>query len=176
MQQVCRGDQRAFAELYARYSRKLLYFMYRMLNRDKEKAEDLLQDVFMKIIERPEQFDPAKKFSTWVYTVAGNLCRNELRNQATRSRILEGSGMKDDHIQPASFHAHIDHKQFKAELQNVYEELNERERAIFVLRFQHDLPIKDIAEIIGCPEGTVKSGTYYLLKKITQKFPHYRPE
>jgi RNA polymerase sigma-70 factor (ECF subfamily) len=176
MQLVCKGDKKAFEELYARYGKKLLRFLYRLLNRDKDKAEDFLQDIFMKIIERPEQFDPARKFSTWIYTVATNLCKNEMRNLATRSRLIEESGIKEDYLQQASYHSAIDHKQFKTELQTIYETLNERDRIVFVLRFQHEVPIKDIAEILGCPEGTVKSSTYYLLKKIAQKIPHHKPE
>jgi RNA polymerase sigma-70 factor (ECF subfamily) len=176
MQDISKGDTRAFEELYARYGKKLLSFLYKLLNRDKAKAEDFLQDIFMKIIERPDQFDSSRKFSTWVYTIATNLCRNEFRNTSTRAKLLDDSGMKDDYLEYVSHHSSIDNKKFKQELQLVYEELNEKDRTIFVLRFQHELPIKDIAEILGCPEGTVKSGTYYLLKKIAQKLPHYKPE
>jgi RNA polymerase sigma-70 factor (ECF subfamily) len=176
MQDIGKGDKKAFEELYARYSKRLLSFLYKMLNKDRDKAEDFLQDIFMKIIERPEQFDTTRKFSTWIYTIATNLCRNEFRNTINRSKLLDESGMKDDYLEDAPHPANLDHKRFKAELQGVYEELNEKDRSIFVLRFQHELPIKDIAEILGCPEGTVKSGTYYLLKKIAQRLPHFKPE
>jgi RNA polymerase sigma-70 factor (ECF subfamily) len=175
MKLVCQGDRNAFQQVYTRYGKKLLSFMYRMLNRDREKAEDFLQDIFMKIIERPEQFDSTKKFSTWVYTVATNLCRNEIRNNATRARLVEESGEDFSYVYHTE-HPHIDHKQLKIELQQIYAELNERERAVFVLRFQHELPVKEIAAILSCPEGTVKSATYYLLKKIAQRIPHFKPE
>ena len=94
----------------------------------------------------------------------------------TRSRLIEESGMKDNYLVNASYHSNIDYKQFKAELQTIYETLSEKDRIIFVLRFQHEVPVKEIAEILNCPEGTVKSSTYYLLKKIAQKVPHYKPE
>lgn len=175
MQNICKGDKKSFEELYARYSKKLLWFLYKLLNRDKAKAEDFLQDVFMKIIERPEQFDSTKKFSTWVYTVATNLCRNEIRNTITRQRLMDESSIKKEQIQHESYHATIDHKLFKTELQTIYETLNEKDRIIFVLRFQHQIPITEIAEILACPEGTVKSSTYYLLKKIAKKIPHHKP-
>jgi RNA polymerase sigma-70 factor (ECF subfamily) len=150
--------------------------MYRLLNHDKEKAQDFLQDMFMKIIEKPDLFDTSKKFSTWIYTVATNLCRNDIRNTMTRARLLDESGMGQDDFFHEAHHSHIDHGQFRRELQDIYNELNERDRAIFVLRFQHELPVKEIAAILGCPEGTVKSGTYYLLKKIAQQLPHFKPE
>ena len=89
---------------------------------------------------------------------------------------MEESGMKHENLHHVPYHANLDHKQLRVELQHIYKGLNERDRSIFVLRFQHELPIKDIAEILGCPEGTVKSGIYYLLKKIAYKIPHFKPE
>jgi RNA polymerase sigma-70 factor (ECF subfamily) len=175
MQFVCKGEKKAFEELYARYSKKLWRYLLKLLNRDRDKADDFLQDIFMKVIESPEKFDHTKKFSTWIYTIATNLCRNELRNNMTRSRLIEESGMKEDYLVQVPYYSDLDHKQFRTELQTVYETLNEKDRIIFVLRFHHEMPVKEIAEILNCPEGTVKSSTYYLLKKIAQKVPHHNP-
>lgn len=60
------GEQTAFDELYQRYATPLLNFFYRMLNHDRERAEDLLHDLFLVVIEQPERFDSTRRFSTWL--------------------------------------------------------------------------------------------------------------
>ena len=72
------GEERAFKELYGRYSKKMLFFFYQRLNNDNERAQDLLQDLFLKIIEKPESFDKSRKFSVWIYVVASNMCKHSL--------------------------------------------------------------------------------------------------
>ncbi len=97
---VHHGDVYAFNELYNRYSKRLLYYFYRMLGSSQEKSRDFLQDIFIKIIERPELFDTTRKFSTWIFSVAHNMCKNEYRRMAVRSntvydvrcRTIPGSG------------------------------------------------------------------------------------
>ena len=85
MSLLTKGGQSAFDELYNRYSKPLLNFFFRMLNSDREKAEDLLHDLFLKIIEKPESFDGTKKFNTWFYTLASNMIKNEYRSRQIRS-------------------------------------------------------------------------------------------
>src|SRR3569623_1254520 len=78
------GEERAFQELVERYQTRLLNFIYRTIG-DREKAEDLVQEVFIRVYRHLHRFARSKKFSTWVYTIASNLAKNELRN---RSRNL----------------------------------------------------------------------------------------
>ena len=73
------GEERAFQELVERYQTRLLNFIYRTIG-DREKAEDLVQEVFIRVYRHIHRFDRTKKFSTWVYTIASNLAKNELRN------------------------------------------------------------------------------------------------
>ena len=75
------GDERAFSELVERYQTRLLNFVYRTIG-DREKAEDLVQEVFIRVYRHLHRFDRSKKFSTWVYTIASNLAKNELRNRS----------------------------------------------------------------------------------------------
>src|SRR5438270_11355736 len=78
------GNTRAFDELYERYSRKLLNYFRKMLNNNTEKAQDFLQDLFIKILEKGSYYDSTKNFSTWLYALACNMCKNEYRNHAIR--------------------------------------------------------------------------------------------
>src|SRR5437763_17037962 len=75
------GEERAFQELVERYQTRLLNFIYRTIG-DREKAEDLVQEVFIRVYRHLHRFDRSKKFSTWAYTIASNLAKNEPRNRS----------------------------------------------------------------------------------------------
>src|SRR5215213_7867535 len=81
------GEERAFQELVERYQTRLLNFIYRTIG-DREKAEDLVQEVFIRVYRHLHRFDPQKKFSTWIYTIASNLAKNELRNRSRNPLVL----------------------------------------------------------------------------------------
>src|ERR1041384_1884999 len=78
---VTKGEESAFDELYARYGKRLLMYFTRMMNNRKESAEDALQDLFMKIAERPELFDRSRSFKTWIFSAASNVCKNYYRHK-----------------------------------------------------------------------------------------------
>lgn len=158
---VQQKDNHAFEQLYDRYARKLTGFCNRMVQ-SKEVSEDIVHEVFIKIIEQPQSFKIQAKFSTWIYTIAHNLCLNTIRNQQNRSRLMD-----QNYSQEVTFTSHtsIDATNLKGAINTAYKQLNEKEKAVFVLRFEHELSIKEIAEIITIPEGSVKSCLFYLLKK-----------
>src|SRR3954462_16019352 len=81
------GEERAFSELVTRYQTRLLHFVYRTIG-DREKAEDLVQEVFIRVYRHLHRFDRSKKFLTWVYTIASNLAKNELRNRSRNPLVL----------------------------------------------------------------------------------------
>ncbi len=170
------GNKQAFNELYSRYHKKLLFFMYKLLNYDEEKARDFLHDIFVQIIEKPQQFDTKKRFSTWVYTLAKNLCLNEIRNSTNRARLKEDAVQQTETVYQPNYATKIDGVLFQQEMEQVYSTLSEKEQLLITLRFQQELSIKEIAQIMQCPEGTVKSGIYYLLKKIAHTIPHFNPK
>ena len=84
MQQIVSDDQVAFSELYLRYKDRMYYYFYRMLNNSADQANDFLQELFMKLIEKPESYKPAYPFATWLYSVANNMCKNEYRKRGIR--------------------------------------------------------------------------------------------
>jgi len=81
MELVVRGDERAFAALYDRYHGRLLNYFHRMLWHDRERARDMLQDLFTKLANRPASYDPARPFQTWLFSVANNMCKNAYRHE-----------------------------------------------------------------------------------------------
>jgi len=177
---VVNGDERAFNELYTRYEKKMYRFLYRMLNRDAERANDLLQDLFIKIIEKGDRFDTDRKFSTWLYAVAGNLCKNEYRRveRLTNNQeklimdVRPGAGDDMDFYLPNA----IDRSLFTTRLTEALDELEAIHRECFILRYQEELSIKEISVAMDCPEGTVKSRLYYALRKLSDKLQIFQPE
>src|SRR6187431_1912038 len=81
------GEERAFQELVERYQTRLLNFIYRTIG-DRDRAEDLVQEVFIRVYRHLHRFDRSKKFSTWAYTIASNLAKNELRNRSRNPLVL----------------------------------------------------------------------------------------
>ena len=159
------GEVRAFDELVERYQRRLLNFVFRTIG-DRERAEDLVQEVFIRVHRHLHRFDQTKKFSTWIYTIASNLAKNELRNRSRNPLVLFQTIKKNwesDH-RPLQFedpHYRPDDLFRKRHLRELVEwavaQLPEHHRIVFVLRELEGKTYEEIAEITDCNLGTVKS-------------------
>jgi RNA polymerase sigma-70 factor (ECF subfamily) len=161
-----RGDERAFEVLVERYQGRLLNFIYRTVG-DRERAEDLVQEVFVRVYRHLGRFDRSKKFSTWIYTIASNLAKNELRNRSRNPLVFFQSlakGLAGDDERPIEFEdsrLRPDDLYHKRHLREVVEEsvarLPAHHRQVFVLRELEGKSYEEIAEITHCNLGTVKS-------------------
>ncbi len=159
------GRERAFDELVSRYQVRLLNFVYRTVG-DRERAEDLVQEVFIRIYRHLHRFDQTKKFSTWAYTIASNLAKNELRNRSRNPLVLFQTIKRNweaDH-RPLQFEdssSRPDDLFYKRHLRELVEQsvsqLPEHHRVVFVLRELEGKTYEEIADITGCNLGTVKS-------------------
>jgi len=159
------GRAEAFQELVQRYQKRLLNFVYRTIG-DRERAEDLVQEVFIRVHRHLHRFDQTKKFSTWIYTIASNLAKNELRNRSRNPLVLFQALKKSweaDH-RPLQFedpHHRPDDLYRKRHLRELVEwaitQLPEHHREVFVLRELEGKSYEDIAQITDCNLGTVKS-------------------
>jgi RNA polymerase sigma-70 factor (ECF subfamily) len=159
------GEERAFTELVERYQTRLLNFIYRTIG-DRDRAEDLVQEVFIRVHRHLHRFDRSKKFSTWVYTIASNLAKNELRNRSRNPLVLFQTmrGGNDDEERPLQFEdttARPDDLYQRRHLRELVEDtvakLPEHHRQVFVLRELEGKSYEEIAEITSCNLGTVKS-------------------
>ncbi len=159
------GNPRGFDLLVTRYQKRLLNFVYRTIG-DRERAEDLVQEVFIRVHRHLHRFDQTKKFSTWIYTIASNLAKNELRNRSRSPLVLFQTIRKNweaDH-RPLQFedkHHRPDDLYRKRHLHELVQEsvaqLPEHHRVVFVLRELEGKTYEEIAEIAKCNLGTVKS-------------------
>ena len=175
MSLLIKHEQLAFDELYNRYSKAMLNFFFRMLNYDRAKAEDLLHDLFLKIIEKPQSFDKSMKFSTWFYTLAGNMIKNEYRKQQIRMKFNRES--ITENVDSVEYNNEsIDKSIFTQRLLKELNKVDIDTRTMFDLRFNEEMSIKEIACIFGCPEGTVKSRLFYLTKSLSIKLAAFKPE
>lgn len=173
MLHIANGNSEAFAEMYNRYSNKLLRYFYRLLNNNQSKAEDFTQDLFIKLMQTAHSFNTEKKLSTWLYIMANNMCRNEWRNQSNRNSIL--NKIEFESIEHQNFNQKIDQKLILQQLEIEIQQLPELDQTIIAMRYQQELNIAEIAAIIDIPEGTVKSKLFYLMKKLSIKLKVYSP-
>jgi len=172
------GEALAFDELYLRYSKRLLGYFIRMLNFDKEKAQDSLHDVFLKVIEKPELFDRTKSFKTWIYAIAYNTCKNHYKHAGVVKQAHDELKSTEDVLDEKFFIttvARMDALEFKKALNDVLSVMSEDKRTTFILRYQEDNSIAEIADIMECSEGTVKSRIHYTIKTLSEKLKIYNP-
>jgi RNA polymerase sigma-70 factor (ECF subfamily) len=159
------GASRAFDVLVERYQARLLNFVYRTVG-DRERAEDLVQEVFVRVYRHLARFDRSKKFSTWIYTIASNLAKNELRNRSRNPLVYfqtMTSGWEDED-RPLEFEDTtarpddaFDRRHLRELVDAAVRRLPSHHRQVFVLRELEGRSYEEIAEMTNCNLGTVKS-------------------
>ena len=159
------GEKRAFTELVSRYHVRLLNFIYRTIG-DRDRAEDLVQETFIRVYRHLHRFDQTKKFSTWLYTIAGNLAKNELRNRSRNPLVLFQAikGTWDADNRPLEWEDNTYRpddlyrkRHLKETTDRAVAELPDHHRIVFVLRELEGKTYEEIADITGVNLGTVKS-------------------
>ncbi len=160
-----RGDENAFKQLFDVYKVQLLNFIYRYCQ-DRRVAEELAQEVFLRVYKNAASYRPDAKFSTWVYRIATNVCLNEIRSSRYRCEV--GLGSKDSGDDHREYELADRSPEKRADEQILAEErrrsvrkaiglLPEKQRIALLSREYDHLSYKDIAERLECSEGAVKS-------------------
>lgn len=178
------GDAEAFEQLVRRFERPLYNFILRSVRR-RDRADELLQDVFMKVVQRSGDFKGNSKLSTWLYTIARNLCIDHSRKMVFRrhkSLDAPGRGAESDDIPLLERTATRERPADRTAIANdireriavAVEELPEEQREVFLMRHVQGMPFKEIAEVVGVPENTVKSRMRYALERLQRALAEYR--
>ena len=166
MRHICNADKRAFNEIYKRYSQRLLYYFYRMLGNSEEIAQDFLQDLFYKLIDKPHLYNPEQRFSTWIFSIAHNMCKNEYRRRTVRNNAYLSENI-------FTYQAcDEDTTDLDAMMNAIYDELDkmgESHKIAFILRYREGFQVKEISDVLNLPEGTVKSRLYYARQILSGK-------
>jgi len=164
------GDREAFSWLLQQYGSRLYRFFLRM-NYSPTDAEDLLQDLFVKLLEKIHGYSHTGRFESWLFCVAANLARNEYRKRRRRGGIVsiqdENSSLKDALVSPeATAPEKLQLTEQIDQLQDALEQLPPPEREIVILRHYGKLSFKEIAEQYRMPIGTVLSKVHRSMKHI----------
>jgi len=177
------GEVRAFEILLGRHRKSVFNFILRYVG-DKETAEDLLQETFMRVIKGADAYKRQAKFTTWLYTIARNLCVDQTRRRKHRKHAsLDAPMAADDDsgtlldVLPSSEMASdrkTVNKQLYQRLQGAIGALSEEQREVFLMREFLDMPFKQIADVVGVPENTVKSRMRYALEKLRLDLDEYK--
>ena len=166
-------DEKAFNELYSRHARRLMGFFLRAFRYDEDEASDACQETFLKVWQAAEQFNTLSAFRPWLYTIAYNLCRSRFRHseQAERYRSEQLATTVDEYTDACELQ--LDNATMLKALANVLETLPQESRTLFALRFEEELGIAQVSEILGIPECTVKSRLHRLLNHLKQQLHDY---
>lgn len=177
------GDAAAFKVLLGRHQRPLFNFLLRNV-RNRSLAEDLTQDVYMRVIKSAASYKQEAKFTTWLYTIARNLCIDQSRRAKHRkARSLdqpighdERSKTMQDTIadKGISVDRQVESQQLQGRIESAIAVLNDEQREVFLMRERLNLQFNEIAKIIGCSENTVKSRMRYALENLRKELADYR--
>jgi len=166
------GDEGAFQELFQKFSPRVLQYTRRLVGSE-ARAEEVTQDVFVQVFRFRQRYRPESRFSTWLYTIATNLCLNELRRPERHLRVdlwqrredddrREGPQLPDPQATTPEEGAST--RELARQLETAIGELPPKQRAALLLSRVDGLAYRDVANALGCTEGAVKA----LLFRATQ--------
>lgn len=168
------GDVGAFEILLGRHETKILNFVYRSVG-ERARAEEITQDVFLKVVRAADKYKKSAKFTTWLYTIARNACIDESRRRSKRRTMSLDAPMRADELGGATFldavkdpkarggTAGIARAEFRERLLEGLQALPDEQREVFVLRHYDGMRFVDIARMFDISENTVKSRMRYAL-------------
>ncbi len=160
-----RGDMSAFELLVRRYQDALVNYIHYTIN-DYHRAEDLAQETFLRVFKSASRYEPKASFKSWLYTIATNLSRNEIRNRARRKTyfledmvgenedVYDSEFMIDTRFQPDILYEKKERQQF---IKKTLKQLPENQRLALTLVTYQELSYEEISEILNCSVGAVKS-------------------
>jgi RNA polymerase sigma-70 factor (ECF subfamily) len=174
------GQRESFAILVHRYEKELFHFLARFLG-DRQAAEDVFQETFLQIHQSAGQFDPQRRFRPWLFTIAANKARDQLRNlqrkhaaplEAALKAGDEDSGQYVDLIAAAQTmpESGLEREEVQLLVQKTVAELPANLREILLHAYFHNWSYKHIAEIMNIPLGTVKSRLHTAVAAFAQRW------
>jgi len=166
MLRVRDGDQKAFAELVERYQHRLVAVMHHLVGNSQE-AEDLAQEVFLRVYRNREKYSPTAKFATWLFKIANNLALNAQRNRVRRAAVsLDTNPASSSSEWPAQQLAssrdqppthQLQQRELEEVIRQALNELNERQRMAIILNKYEDMDYQQIAAVMGLTVKAIKS-------------------
>jgi RNA polymerase sigma-70 factor (ECF subfamily) len=176
----CGGDQTAFIDLVGQYKKKI-YFLAYDITGDHQEAEDISQEVFIKMFRSLKNFRRDAKMSSWLYQITVNASIDFLRKKSSKPKrsidefeqiniqeqLLGGTGQSLDPQRSAEY------SQIQNHISQALQKISPKERTVFVMRHYNDLKLNEIAEILNVTIGTVKSLLFRAIKKLRKELSSY---
>ena len=161
MLRVAGGDRRAFASLFDRHQRGVAQFAFRFVG-DRARAEELAQDIFVKLYRNASRYRPSAKFKTFLFRVAANHCLNEMRRGEYRVKHVSEGPEEGEPLETAAPEADrpdkaLEGRELESTVAVALAALSERERTAFTLCRFEGMAYRDIAEVLQASEAAVKS-------------------
>ena len=172
MELIQAGDDKAFGTLVGRFQDRLLNFVGRIIT-DRETAEELVQETFLRIFKQKNSYTPEYAVSTWIYTIALNLARSELRKRKLR-RFISLDFIKEEADIELPDRINLKAVSLAPIIQQAIEKLPEDYKTAFVLCDIQRLPYQQIAEVMRVPVGTVKSRINRARSMLRDKLKPYK--
>lgn len=154
-------NEQAYEVLYQKYFIEVCRYVTWLLH-DKDSAQDLVQSVFIKIYQKPEAFNSENDFKVWLFTIAKNTWRNELRANGIRKQNHEQFQFDSEGT------IEIDHSERLNKIDKALKDLSHEHREVFILKYSNNLSLQEISEVCNCSLGTVKSRLFYALKNMRE--------
>jgi RNA polymerase sigma-70 factor (ECF subfamily) len=151
---VARGDEQALAELLRRWERPLAHFLHRRT--DGRDVEDIYQEVWLRVVRAAERFDRDRRFSTWLFQIALNRCRDWQRRRPAEPSDAAPEGRA----------AAADVADAGIDVERLLARLPEPQRDVVALRYLHDLSEDEVATLLDIPKGTVKSRLHHAIARL----------
>ncbi|MBN2010458.1 sigma-70 family RNA polymerase sigma factor [candidate division KSB1 bacterium] len=180
IQRYLAGEVTAFNTLVWRWEKPIFNFCYRYLGND-ELARDVTQQVFIRTYKNMKKLRTPDKFSSWIYQIASNLCKDEIKRMKRRNNIPldyirdnhqehEFDLMSDEHSQPDSV---MNRKQIESIVRDALLEIPEEQRVVIIMKEYQGLKFQEIADALGESINTVKSRMYYGLNALGKVFDRW---
>jgi RNA polymerase sigma-70 factor (ECF subfamily) len=174
---LARGDRAAFRELVETHKKKVYFLALDMVGNPVD-AEDVSQEVFLKVFRSFDTFRQGAKLGSWLYRITYNACIDHLRKRVSTPEPME------DEVLEAGFRSHpqvsgpreatdpaiaVEHAQLRERIERALETFSPQEKAVFLLRHHEDLALGDIAEAMGLSVGSVKSYLFRAVRKLRKE-------
>lgn len=164
MEEIVRGSEQAFAALVKRYQSRIINAVSRLIS-DRDRAQEIAQETFLRVFIHRERYRPSGKFSTWLYTIAMNLAKNEIRRRVRSRAVVSLEKLIEATGDGGSFVADpgpgpdrsFRRREIQAKVTGAIDRLPRKFREVLVLRDMQQLSYEEIGEVLHIPGGTVRS-------------------
>lgn len=168
LERIRRGDTAAAGELFERHSPALLRFTDRLLS-DRAAAEEVTQEVFVKVITRAHQYDGRAEVASWLFAIAANACRDRRRRER-RASVVPLEAIAEPAHKGEGVESRLLSRERRAAVRQALSDLSEEQREALVLARYHGLPYSEIASVLGISVGAVKTRIFRAVETLKSRF------